>query len=75
MYRAEEGCLQYSPTVDVPTGIPVQEPINENTVTIIEEWTDVNALKAHTTAVYMQVYREAVKDYVKKLTIKVLEPI
>ena len=70
----ENGCLQYGPAIDVATDIPVQEPINENTVTIIESWTDVNALKAHLTASHMQTYREAVKDCIKRITIKVLEP-
>lgn len=71
----ERGCIQYGPAIDVATDIPVQEPINENMVTIIESWTDVDALKAHATAPHMQVYREAVKDYVKKITIKILEPV
>jgi quinol monooxygenase YgiN len=74
LVSAEKGYIQYTPTVDVATGFPIQDPINENTVTIIEGWTDINALKAHSAAPHMQVYREAVKDYVKKLTIKVLEP-
>ena len=72
---SENGCLQYGPAGDVATGIPVQEPINENAVTIIEQWTDVDALKVHSTAPHMKTYREAVKDYVKKVTIRVLEPI
>jgi quinol monooxygenase YgiN len=73
--RAENGCIQYGPTIDVGTGIPVQEPINENAVTIIEQWSDIDALKAHLTAHHMKAYREAVKDYVKSVTIRVLEPI
>ncbi len=75
LVRAENGCLQYGPAVDVATGIPVQEPISENAVTIIERWTDVDALKVHLTAPHMQTYREAVKDYVKRVTIRVLEPV
>jgi len=73
--RAEKGCVEYGPAADVATGIPVQEPINENTVTIIERWADIDALKAHLTAPHMLVYREAVKDYVKRVTIKVLQPL
>ena len=72
---AEKGCLQYGPAVDVATGIPAQEPINDNIVTIIEGWTDVNALKVHMTTPHMQAYRKAVKDYVKQISIKVLEPV
>jgi quinol monooxygenase YgiN len=72
---AENGCLQYGPAGDVATGIPIQEPINKNAVTIIEQWTDVAALKGHSTAPHMKTYREAVKNYVKKASIRVLEPI
>lgn len=72
---AENGCLQYGPAADVATGIPVQEPINENAVTIIERWTDIAALKVHLTAPHMKTYREAVKDYVKRVGIRVLEPV
>jgi quinol monooxygenase YgiN len=72
---AEEGCLEYGPAADIPTGIPVQDPISENTITIIERWTDAAALKVHLTAPHMKTYQDAVKDYIKSVTIKVLEPL
>ncbi|MDD5168821.1 MAG: putative quinol monooxygenase [Syntrophales bacterium] len=73
---AERGCLQYGPAVDTATDIPAQEPIiNKNIVTIIESWADVDSLKGHLTAPHMLAYREAVKDYVKRVTIRVLEPV
>jgi len=75
LVRSENGCLEYGPAVDMPTGIPVQEPINENAITIIERWSDVGALKIHLTAPHMQSYREAVKDYVKHVRIRVLAPL
>ena len=75
MVKSENGCLEYGPAADVPTGIPVQEPINENTITIIERWSDVEALKIHLKATHMQSYREAVKDYVKLVRIRVLAPL
>ena len=34
----EKGCLEYGPTVDVPTGIPIQVPQRGNVVTLIERW-------------------------------------
>ncbi|MDQ5985944.1 MAG: putative quinol monooxygenase YgiN [Syntrophus sp. SKADARSKE-3] len=71
----EQGCIQYGAAIDLATDIPIQDPINENIVTIIESWADVAALKAHTTASHMLDYRNAVKDYVKKITIKILEPV
>jgi quinol monooxygenase YgiN len=39
--RAETGCLEYGPAGDIATDIPVQAPVNEHVVTIIERWTDI----------------------------------
>lgn len=75
MVRAEKGCLEYGPTVDVAAGIPVQEPISESAITIIERWADVDALKVHLTAPHMKTYQKAVKDYVKLVRIRVLSPL
>lgn len=75
LVQAEEGCLEYGAAADVTTGIPVQDPINENTITIIERWADIAALKIHMKAPHMQTYRNAVKDYVKVVSIRVLEPL
>jgi quinol monooxygenase YgiN len=75
LVRSEHGCLEYVPAADVLTGIPVQEAINEETITIIERWSDVDALKIHLMAPHMQSYREAVKDYVQLVRIRVLAPL
>jgi len=68
----EEGCIQYMPTIDVPSGIAIQE-LNENIVTIIEKWASLENLQAHLTAPHMLVYREKVKDLVEKLSLKIVE--
>jgi quinol monooxygenase YgiN len=73
--RSENGCIEYGVTADVATSIPVQEPINENIVTIMEKWTNIDALKVHLTTPHMKTYREAVKDYVKQVKIRVLNPL
>ncbi len=73
--QAEDGCIEYFPTHDIPTGIPVQKTIVENSITILERWTNVDALKIHLTAPHMLSYREAVKDYVKQVQIRVLGPL
>jgi quinol monooxygenase YgiN len=75
LVRAENGCLEYGPAVDVPTGIPIQEPINENAITIIERWSGIDALKIHLTAPHMQSYREATADHVRLVKIRVLTPL
>jgi len=67
----EKGCVEYVPTIDVPTGLPPQE-LNNNVVTIIEKWSSLEDLQAHLTAPHMLAYKEKVKDLVDKVSLKVL---
>ena len=67
----EKGCIEYVPTVDVPTGLPPQE-LNNNVVTIIEKWDSLKDLQVHLLAPHMLAYKENVKDLVDKLSLKVL---
>lgn len=67
----EKGCVEYVPTIDVPTGLPPQE-LNNNVVTIIEKWGSLEDLQAHITAPHMIAYKEKVKDLVDKVSLKVL---
>jgi len=71
---AEKGCIEYTPTADVPTNIGVQEA-NKNVVTIIEKWESLDHLYAHLKAPHMSTYREKVKDIVVGVTIKVLTKV
>jgi len=68
----EKGCIEYVPTVDVPTGLPPQE-LNSNTVTIIEKWGSLEDIQAHLSAPHMLAYKEKVKDLVDKLSFKILK--
>ena len=70
----EQGCIAYAPTIDVPTGLPPQE-LNENAVTIIEQWASLEDLKAHLSAPHMLAYREKVKDLVQGMSVKVLKEV
>ena len=63
----EKGCVEYVPTIDVPTGLPPQE-LNNNVVTVIEKWDSLEDLQAHTTAPHMLAY----KEQVDKLSLKIL---
>jgi quinol monooxygenase YgiN len=72
--RAEQGCLEYGPTIDVETQIPAQPDVRPNVVTVVEKWESLRALEAHLIAPHMIEYRKRVKDLVKGVTIHVLEP-
>jgi len=69
---AEEGCIEYYPTVDIQTGLPPQE-LDEKVVTVVEKWENVDALRNHLGTPHMLAYRERTKDIVLKLTVKVLK--
>jgi quinol monooxygenase YgiN len=71
---AEAGCLGYEPTVDVDSGLPVQEAQRENVVTIVEKWESLDYLHAHLKAPHMLAYKEQVKDMVKNVSLQVLTP-
>jgi quinol monooxygenase YgiN len=70
--KAEDGCHEYSPTVDAPAGLPPQK-LDADLVTIIEKWSSLDALRAHLAAPHMASYREKVKDLVAGVSLKVLQ--
>lgn len=71
---AEDGCIEYYPTVDIETGLEVQE-VDPYIVTIVECWDSIEALKLHLDAPHMKTYREQTKNLVKGVTLKVLQPV
>lgn len=74
LVRAEAGCIEYGPTVDVAAGLSMPTPSRNNVVVVIEKWASVDALRAHTIAPHMQDYRVRVKDLVVGVQLQVLEP-
>jgi quinol monooxygenase YgiN len=74
LVRAETGCLEYGPAVDVSSGIASQVPIRDNVVTVVEKWQSLDALRAHATAPHMLEYRGRVKDLVVRVQLQILEP-
>jgi quinol monooxygenase YgiN len=74
LVRAEAGCLEYSPSVDVPSGLASQVPLRDNVVTVVEQWESLDALRAHTAAPHMLEYRSRVKDLVVRVQLQILEP-
>ncbi len=74
LVRAEEGCIEYGPAIDVATPIEIQEPVCKNTITVIEKWESIEALQAHLQAKHMQENREKVKGMLAGIKIQILEP-
>jgi len=72
--REENGCIEYAPMVDLPTSIAAQPPERSDAVTVVEKWESVEALETHFIAPHMIEYKKAVKDVVKAMSIRILEP-
>ena len=68
----EEGCVEYSATVDFPTELPIQET-NPNVVTVVEKWETFAHLRAHFTAPHMLEYKTKVEDMVEDVSLKILQ--
>ncbi|HEX5273410.1 MAG TPA: putative quinol monooxygenase [Gemmataceae bacterium] len=74
LVKAEAGCLDYGPAIDLPSGLAAQPPVREDVVTVVERWETLDALRAHLAAPHMLDYRARVKDYVLRTQIRVLRP-
>ncbi|MGD9235498.1 MAG: putative quinol monooxygenase [Desulfobacterales bacterium] len=72
--EAEAGCLEYEPAVDVDSGLPFQEVVREDVVTIVESWESLEHLVVHLKTPHMQSYRDAVASYVRKVSVHVMAP-
>lgn len=72
LVRAEKGCIEYFPTVDIDAKLS-RQVLDENIVTIIEKWESLEALHNHLKAPHMLAYRETVKDLVENSTLKILQ--
>lgn len=70
--RKEDGNIEYAPYVDLASGFPVQPPLRPDTVTLIEKWESLDALKKHMTAPHMGPYRQATKEIVMSMVVQVL---
>lgn len=69
---AEQGCIEYRPTVDILAGLDPQV-VDENLVIVIEKWESLDHLRAHLSAPHMLDYREKVSSMVEGVVLKVLE--
>ena len=52
--RAEQGCIEYGPAIDLATDIPAQSPVRSDVVTVVEKWESLEHLKAHLDAPHMR---------------------
>ena len=71
---AEDGCIEYGAAVDVPSGVPIQEPVRPDVVMVVEKWNDLGALVAHLEAPHMVAWRERVQGLMTGVSLQILTP-
>ena len=69
--RAEAGCIEYGPVVDVDGADPAFGP---DTFVVVEKWESMAALKAHAAAPHMAAYAAKTRDLIAKRAVHVLTP-
>jgi quinol monooxygenase YgiN len=73
--QKEEGCIQYQPTVDVDTDLRFQIKYRPDTVTVLEKWDSLEALKKHAMVPHMTDFRHAVKEFIQAMQLQILTPM
>jgi quinol monooxygenase YgiN len=73
LVRAEAGCLEYSPGIDVSSGLPLQIPLRPFVITVVEKWESIAALHTHSQTPHMREFRERVQGMVLRVQLQVLE--
>jgi quinol monooxygenase YgiN len=68
---AEQGCIEYGPTIDVACELAQSRP---NVVTMVEKWESIAALQAHLATPHMADFRRQTADMRLSLSLQVLEP-
>jgi quinol monooxygenase YgiN len=72
--RAEQGCIDYGPMIDVRSGLAPQGPIRDNAVTIVERWESLAALQAHLKTLHMAEYFRKAEELQLSMSLQVLQP-
>jgi quinol monooxygenase YgiN len=72
--RAEQGCIEYEPSVDSAPALKFQTECGPDTFVVVEKWESIEALEAHSTAPHMAAYGAKTRDSIANRVIHVLSP-
>jgi quinol monooxygenase YgiN len=67
---AEDGCIEYTATIDVDGANPAFGP---DTFVVVEKWASMDALKAHAAAPHMKALGEKVAHVIEARAVHVLQ--
>jgi quinol monooxygenase YgiN len=69
---AEDGCVAYEATIDTENAGSGKAAFGPDTFVVIEKWSNLEALEAHSKAAHMLVFGAAAKDMIDDRMIHVL---
>ena len=72
--RAEKGCIEYTPMIDVPGGLSGHDPVRGDVVTMVEKWESVAALDAHLKTPHMADFRKQTEPLRLNLALQIVQP-
>jgi quinol monooxygenase YgiN len=75
LVRAEHGCVEYQPTVEVPLADPAKSPPRTGCIFMHEKWASLEDLRAHLTAPHMKDFREQVQGMVSGVKVEVFQSV
>jgi quinol monooxygenase YgiN len=70
--HAEEGCIEYTATIDHEDAGGLQTRLGDDTFVVVEKWASLDALKAHAAAPHMAAYAARTRDMVASRVVHVL---
>ncbi len=70
--HAEDGCIEYSATVDAEGVGGFQTKYGEESFVVVEKWASLEALMAHATSPHMAAYAAKTKDMIETRVIHVM---
>jgi quinol monooxygenase YgiN len=75
LVRAEQGCIEYVPTVDLPLTDPPKTLVRANCIVMQEKWQTLDNLRAHAVAPHMNDFRVKSKSMVVSTKVEVFQPV
>ncbi len=75
LVRAEDGCIEYTGTLEIRSAIAAQAPPRDDVLTVIEKWRDEASLAAHLAAPHMDDHRARSRGLTTRVVIRVLNEV
>ena len=71
--RAEKGCIEYFPTIDVAASFGTS--VRQNVLTVVEKWESLAALEAHNRMPHMADFRKRAEPLGMRVSLQILQPV